>query len=140
MYLIGNNLSGAGSYNYRYRSIGSSTWTTANATTNTVALSGLTAATNYEFQVQSDCGNSTTSAFSASSNFITQAAPCAVPGGLNSSAITYSTATLSWSASAGAIGYTLQYRISGSTSWTILNTVQATKNITGLKSCRAVRV
>lgn len=127
-----NSLAGVGSYTYRYRNVGSSTWTTANTTTNTVALSGLAAATNYEFQVQSDCGNSTTSAFSASSNFLTQAAPCAVPVGLNSSAITYNSATLSWTASAGATGYTLQYRISGSSSWTILNTVQATKNISGL--------
>lgn len=59
--------------------------------------------------------------------FLTQAAPCAVPGGLSSSAITYNSATLSWTASAGATGYTLQYRISGSSSWTILNTVQTTK-------------
>lgn len=58
------------SYNYQYRVVGSSTWTTGNTTATSVALAGLNQSTNYEFQVQTVCA-AESSAFSASATFTT---------------------------------------------------------------------
>ncbi len=62
---------GATSYNVRYHKTGTPIWTYTVATTNMVAVSGLTANTDYEFQVQTVCpaGNS---AFNGSSLFTTR--------------------------------------------------------------------
>jgi bacillolysin len=60
---------GANSYNVQYRVVGTTTWTSTTSTTNSKAITGLTANTNYEFQVQSVC--TTNSAFSASATFTT---------------------------------------------------------------------
>lgn len=61
---------GALDYNIRAREVGTSTWTTGNNLTSPVSYTGLTACTQYEFQVQSNC-DGTTSAWSASSTFTT---------------------------------------------------------------------
>jgi hypothetical protein len=57
-------------YDVQYRVVGTSTWTTVAASTNSLALTGLTAQTQYEAQVRSKC-SSTNSAYSASVNFTT---------------------------------------------------------------------
>jgi hypothetical protein len=63
---------GATSYNIRYRIVGGATWLATTAATAAKALSGLTASSTYEFQVQGVC--SVAGAFSGSSNFTTLAA------------------------------------------------------------------
>ena len=82
-------VSGA-TYDVQYRVVGTSTWTTVAASSNSTTLSGLTAATQYETQVRSKCPNATTSAYSASVNFTTsttQITYCASKG--NSTADEY---------------------------------------------------
>jgi hypothetical protein len=64
-----NAVTGA-TYDVQYRVVGAPSWTVLAAGTNTLSLSGLTAATQYETQVRSKC-TSTTSAYSASVNFTT---------------------------------------------------------------------
>jgi hypothetical protein len=64
--------SGASSYNVQYKVSTATTWTTANATTNSLALSGLSASTQYQFQVRAVCSG-TTGAYSAASSFTTSA-------------------------------------------------------------------
>ncbi|MCG3167710.1 MAG: hypothetical protein POELPBGB_03504 [Bacteroidia bacterium] len=59
------------SYNVQYKPTAGSTWTSASTTATSLAVSGLTVGTAYEFQVQTVCA-STTSAFTASANFTTQ--------------------------------------------------------------------
>lgn len=66
-----NAVSGA-TYDVQYRQVGTTTWTTLAASTNSATLSGLTASTQYEAQVRSKC-TTTTSAYSASVNFTTTA-------------------------------------------------------------------
>ncbi|HYC85388.1 MAG TPA: GEVED domain-containing protein, partial [Chryseosolibacter sp.] len=69
-------------YDVQYRPTGTTTWTTVGAASNSVNLSGLAAATQYEAQVRSKC-TSTTSAYSASVTFTTstiQIAYCASKG------------------------------------------------------------
>ncbi|WP_052732629.1 GEVED domain-containing protein [Hymenobacter terrenus] len=63
-------VSGATSYNVRYRNTSTTTWTSTTSTSTSKALTGLTASTNYEFQVQTVC-SSGNSAFSASATFTT---------------------------------------------------------------------
>ena len=69
--------SGASSYNLRLRPVGSSSWTTGSTTSTSVAATGLTAGTQYEFQVQAVCSSSSSSNFSSSATFTTLSNSCA---------------------------------------------------------------
>jgi hypothetical protein len=62
---------GATSYNVRYKATAAATWTTTTSATTSKAVTGLTAGTTYEWQVQTVCSGGTTSAYSASTNFTT---------------------------------------------------------------------
>ncbi len=88
-------VSGAVSYNVQYRVNGTSTWTNTSSTTNSKAISGLSAGTSYQFQVQTVCA-ATTSAYSAIASFTTSPPACAdnyEPNGSRSAAPTVSTNT-----------------------------------------------
>jgi len=64
-------VSGASAYNLQWKTSAATVFTTvSNLTTNSFTLSGLTASTAHEFQVQAVC-NGTTSAYSALANFTT---------------------------------------------------------------------
>ncbi len=67
-----NSVSAATSYNVQYRKTGLATWTSTTSTTTSKAITGLTAATAYEWQVQTVCSTGS-SAFTASSTFTTAA-------------------------------------------------------------------
>ncbi|MBK6263588.1 S8 family serine peptidase [Marivirga sp. S37H4] len=62
----------ADSYGLRVRASGSSSWSNLTASSNSQAVSGLSADTQYEFQVRSVCGG-TTSNYSSSATFTTDA-------------------------------------------------------------------
>lgn len=127
-------VNGATSYNVQYRVVGASAWVgPLSATSTSVSISGLTAATNYEFQVRANCANGS-SAFSASGTFTTQQVQqaCGVPTGLVTSNIAQSSATLNWAAVGGATSYNVRLRIVGATSWITTNTPNTTANATGL--------
>ena len=66
-------VSGAVSYNLQYKLSSATTWTTVNTTATSYALSGLTAATAYQFQVQAVCA-SASSSYSAATTFTTTSA------------------------------------------------------------------
>jgi len=64
-------VSGAASYDVRVRATGATTWTDFLGRTGTsLAVTGLTAATNYEWQIRTNCSGSS-SAYSASTTFAT---------------------------------------------------------------------
>jgi hypothetical protein len=94
----------------------------------------LSAITDYEWQVQTDCGNSNTSSFSTSSNFTTHAPPCGVPAGLNVTNITLTDATLNWTAVSNATDYKIRYREIGVSSWTNTSSNSTSEIIAGLNS------
>ncbi len=64
-----NSVAGA-TYGVRYRQVGTTSWTTNNVSGTTTTLSGLSAATQYEVQVRSQC-TSSNSAYSSSVSFTT---------------------------------------------------------------------
>lgn len=63
-------VSGAVSYNVKYKKVSANKWTSTTSATNSKAISGLSAGTAYEFQVQTVC-SSGSSAFSSSFGFTT---------------------------------------------------------------------
>ncbi|MEY8849393.1 M14 family zinc carboxypeptidase [Psychroserpens sp. XS_ASV72] len=65
------NLVSGASYSLRYREVGAPTWTSTTLTENTFDLTGLTALTQYEAQVRSECSGGNVSAYSTSINFTT---------------------------------------------------------------------
>ncbi|MBT8317949.1 MAG: T9SS type A sorting domain-containing protein, partial [Lutibacter sp.] len=68
---VGWDLISSATYDLRYRVVGSSTWTDVlDMATNSHNLTGLTSNTNYEYQVRSVCG-ATSSSYSSSSLFTT---------------------------------------------------------------------
>jgi hypothetical protein len=116
-------VSGAQNYNVQYREVGSSSWLTQTAVSNSATLSSLNTSTNYEWQVQTVCSNVNISSYSSLATFstMTPSVTCTTPSGLNASTITSSGATLNWSAVSGAQGYKIQYRVVGAPSWTSAN-------------------
>ncbi|MEQ1552844.1 MAG: N-acetylmuramoyl-L-alanine amidase, partial [Ferruginibacter sp.] len=54
-------------------------------------------------------------------NLINPVAPCATPSNLTSSGVTTSSANLNWSAVAGVASYSLEYKLSTSTTYTVVN-------------------
>jgi hypothetical protein len=114
-------VSGAQGYNIQYRIVGAPSWTSTTSTSNSKTLTSLTGSTNYEWQVQTDCGSSNLSSFSSLSTFTTLI-QCNVPTGLNTVNISTTSATLKWLAVSGAQGYNVQYRAAGAPSWTSAST------------------
>jgi len=60
---------------------------------------------------------------------------CGVPSGLASSAVSTTGATISWGTVTGATSYTLQYKLSTATTWTVVSGLTTTSySLTGLAS------
>lgn len=57
---------------------------------------------------------------------------CAVPASLNATAITNTSATLSWGAVTNAVSYNVQYKTATATTFTTVNTTSTSLNLTGL--------
>ena len=111
-------VSGATSYNVDYKLATSSSWINiANGTTSlSWTLSGMQPTTSYDWRVRANCtsGNSSYT----QTQFITQAiGSCSPPGGLSTSNITSSTATMNWNPVSGAFSYTVEYKPTFSGTW-----------------------
>ncbi len=126
-------VSGAVSYDVDYKTSASATWINAatGTTATSVDLSGLTQGTVYDWRVRSACSG-------GSGNYVaaqfTTTAPCGTPTGLSSSAITSSSATVSWAAVSGATSYAVEYKTTAASTWTTAtaSTTATSVNITGL--------
>lgn len=120
-------------FNFRYRVSGSSTWTNDSSITNYKTISGLSPATTYQYQVQTRCSAGLLSTYTSSSTFTTLAsASCGTATGLTATSVSTSGATLNWTTVSGASSYTIQYRISGSSTWTSTTSTTGTTTISGL--------
>ena len=126
-------VSGAINYSLQYKLSSATTWNTVSSiATTSYSLSGLSASTSYDFQVKTNCSTNG-SAYSTSQSFITLAPPCGTPGSPNATGITTSSATITWTGVSGASAYDLQYKPSGSNTWTTASNIASTTyNLTGL--------
>lgn len=133
--------SGAANYTIQYKVNTSSTWLTAGTSaTNTYALSGLTASTNYNWKVKASCSD-----YGSVASFSTPApsgggggGACNAPATLNNLNITATTAIISWTAVPGAANYTLQIKLATGTTYFTLGTVSGTQvTISGLQPATA---
>lgn len=129
---------GAANYNLRYKSTTSTTWITASTSSTSFMISGLSASTNYEFQVASVCSGTSSSAFSSSATFVTGATSttttvCNVPAGLNVTQITKNGASLNWG-STGAGSYNVRYKATTSTTWIYTSSASLSLAISGLSA------
>ncbi|MBK8519899.1 MAG: fibronectin type III domain-containing protein [Chitinophagaceae bacterium] len=130
-----NAVANAVSYAVDYKLNSSGTWTSfATAQTGTSAnLIGLTQGSLYDWRVQATCttgsGNFVQAQFTTTAPFV-----CNAPGGLTSSAITSSGATVSWTAVSGAVSYDVDYKQASSGTWTnsITGTTSTSRGISGL--------
>jgi hypothetical protein len=139
-------LTGVGSltYSVQYRLTGSSTWIIAASaqTTMSCQVGGLSSSTNYDIVVQADSASGV-GPYSNIINVVTLAsAQTSAPGqisGLSASATSSTSVQLTWSAQSGtnsATSYTVQYRISGGSTWTwsMAGITTVTTTVTGLQS------
>jgi Metallo-peptidase family M12B Reprolysin-like/Secretion system C-terminal sorting domain/Bacterial pre-peptidase C-terminal domain/Fibronectin type III domain len=131
-------VSGAANYAVDYKLNSDVVWTSAaTATTATsVAITGLSASSLYDYRVSTNCGANGASGFAAAQ--FTTSAPflCNAPSGLASSAITSSSATVSWAAVSGAANYAVDYKLNSSSVWTsaATATTATSVSITGLSA------
>lgn len=121
----------ATSFNVRYRTVGATTWTDATASTTTLALTSLTANTQYEFQVQAVCSATAgdTSDWATAVNFTTLTAlSCATPTALAATNITETSADLGWTGT--ATSFNVRYRTVGAATWTSTTASTTTSALT----------
>jgi len=116
-----STVSGASGYTIEYKLSTSSSWSgSTTSSTNTLSLTGLTAGSNYDWRVQSNCSGGNSSF--VQSNFTTS---CPVATGLTTSNLTSNSATVTWSAVSGATSYTVEYKLSTASSWTVASTLSS---------------
>ena len=122
------NSTGAASYNVQYKLASATTWTTTSTTSTSLALTGLTAGTSYQFQVQSVCTGGTTSAYSATVTFSTLSSTgCGVDAfESNNTAATANTVTVSSTVAGTRNGLICP---AGDIDWFKFNNLSTAKNI-----------
>ena len=135
-------------YVIQYRASGASSWSTAGQTAGTTsfAVTSLQPATSYDFNIVAENGSG--SGTPSSTLTITTASAVPVPSAptnLAVSAITNNSVTCAWSAGAtspGGTTFSVQYRISGASTWTtaVSNTSSTSASVTGLTANTAYQV
>jgi chitodextrinase len=119
----------------QYRPSGSTTWTTyaANVTATSVTVMGLLAGTVYSFQVAAVSTGGTGPYSAIVQGETTASAVATVPGqvtGLATGAVTTASIALSWTSTAAATSYIVQYRTHGGSTWnTAASSIAGTSDV-----------
>jgi Fibronectin type III domain/Secretion system C-terminal sorting domain len=118
-------------YTLQYRVTGTTAWTTVSAISGTAyTLNGLLENTTYQWRVKASC-----SVYSSIAEFNTATVvnTCSPPANQVASSVTTTSANLSWDAEVTATDYTVQYRITGTTTFTVVGPTTATSvGVSGL--------
>lgn len=129
--------SAAASDTLRWRAIGG-TWTIVAGASSPVSLTNLSACTDYEFQVKSQC-DTIGSDYSAIHAFKTDGC-CENPADLSFSNISNSTASASWQSVLAAQSYNIRIRQTGTSEWTTNNTTNTSFDFSALAECTTYEV
>ncbi len=130
-------VTGAITYEIRYKVKGAAAWIIVSSGTNSLSLTGLSAGTTYSWKVNAVCAadGSVVSQGATTQIFVTNGSPaCATPTGLSTSGITANSADISWGAVTGAVDYKVDHRISGSSWITNFTGGAASTTISGLNA------
>ncbi len=113
---------GAIDYTLNYRIVGKNGWVSVSQSSTSAVLNCLFSGSDYEWKVKANC-NSGTSEFAPVKTFTTTGTVptslnlCNIPSGLQSSGMSDTGVSLSWTAVAGAIDYQVNYRPLGMANW-----------------------
>jgi hypothetical protein len=125
----------ADTYNIEYGVAGFTlgTGTLTNTTDLFLNLTGLLQNTSYQFYIQSDCGGGEMSNFAGPFSFTTLLS-CPAPTNVMITDVNSTFVDISWDASFAAIGYNVEYGLTGFAlgSGTVINTTNLTTTINGL--------
>jgi hypothetical protein len=119
-----NWTSTAPNFNVRYRIVGAATWTNTTAAAISLALTGLTASTQYQFQVQAICSATAgdTSYWANAVSFTTLAIQtCPNPTSLVVSAVNTADASLNWTPGGTETAWNIRYKKSSDATYTNVN-------------------
>lgn len=132
---VWNGAGGTDGYDLRYKPIASGTWTIVAGVTSPLAVTGLAACTEYEFQVMALC--STDSSVWSQSVVFTTDGCCEPTTGLAVTAITDSSATLSWNSLIAANAYNVEVHFVGSNiPISFQGLTDTSVNVIGLEPCK----
>lgn len=111
--------SGANYYTIRFRRVGSSNWNSTISFTDSLYInSGLTPGTLHEWQIATNCGSDSSSAYVKGNNFMTLGTlACYPPDFFSTDSISTDSSIFFWSATPGASSYELWYRAKNKISW-----------------------
>ncbi len=113
------DIPGVFGYTFRYRIVGSPIWTTLQVADSTISLGGLITGSDYEWQVQTNCGINT-SEWVIGEIFTAGATPCPAPADLTVGNLAINSASFSWATANGAQDYEIRYRVKSTTTWTVV--------------------
>ena len=120
-------VSGAQTYNLRWKPTSGTTFTSVNGITGlNYVLSGLIPGTSYDFQVQAICSTSTApGSFSPLFSFITEAVnpTCTTANNLNASAISSTSALLTWTSGLDAYTFNLRWKPESATTFNFISNI-----------------
>jgi hypothetical protein len=125
-------VSGASSYIVEYKLSSSGNWSQVTASVNSTSLSALLSNSSYDWRVQTVCGSNSSGLSSVSTFTTLVGGACNAPSNLNSTNVTSSSASLTWSAVNGASSYNVEYKISSASNWTSISASTNSINISGL--------
>ncbi|ROH95863.1 endo-beta-N-acetylglucosaminidase H [Chryseobacterium daecheongense] len=114
---------GTQTYNIDYKPANSTTWTNvaSNYSGNNITVNNLTANTNYDWRIQTNCSPTLKSTYIFAPRF-NSGNGCAIPTGLTSGSFLGTTTQLSWDAGT-ASSYTLQYKTAAAATWTEIQNI-----------------
>ncbi|MEO0723928.1 MAG: S8 family serine peptidase [Bacteroidota bacterium] len=121
------------SVDLRWRAVDAMDWDTIVGATSPLALTTLSACTEYEYQVQSICANDTI-AFGESRLFLTDGC-CTAPEEVMFEVLSGSSVNFTWNAVTAAQSYDLRYRVDGTTDWVTVSPIANSVQVDDLESC-----
>lgn len=132
MQLSWNAVTVASGYKLRIRLTGETDWDNVPGTITalTYTFTGLTPNTSYDVSIATVCASGEKSKYVQKTDNTTNG--CAQPTNGTATSITSTTATISWTGTCNAVTYNLQYRKTGTITWTNVNTASTSATISGL--------